>query len=319
MPEVERHRDEIAARVAAAVGRPVKIGRIEAGWLGLRPQISLADVRIYDAEGREALRLPSVENILAWRSLLYRDLRLHSVVIDGPKLTVRRDAHGALEVAGIRLAGVGDGGFAKWLLEQGDVAIRNAQIEWRDESRGAPPLALSDVNLHLRNGPARHALGLTAQLPADLGERLELRADLSGEAIAGAGAWQGRVYAELGHADLAAWRAWVDLPAGLVRGVGALRLWTTIENGTVRAVTADVAVADVAAQLDPGLAALELRSLRGRLQVRSLGDGYQITGRQLALAPLEGAALGPVDFQLVWHASGGTLSANAIDLAPLAR
>src|SRR5205085_8582930 len=65
LPQIERYRPEIVARVAATVGQPVKIGRIEAEWLGLRPQINLSDVRIYDAEGREALVLPSVENILS--------------------------------------------------------------------------------------------------------------------------------------------------------------------------------------------------------------------------------------------------------------
>ena len=59
LPQIERYRPEIVARVAATVGQPVKIGRIEAEWLGLRPQINLSDVRIYDAEGREALVLPT--------------------------------------------------------------------------------------------------------------------------------------------------------------------------------------------------------------------------------------------------------------------
>jgi uncharacterized protein (TIGR02099 family) len=296
----------------------VKIGRIEAGWLGLRPQISLSDVRIYDAEGREALRLPSVENILAWRSVLHGDLRLHSVVIDGPRLTVRRDAGGGLEVAGIRIGG-SDSAFAEWLLGQGDIEIRNAEIEWRDERRGAPALELSGVNLRLRNAPERHALGLSARLPAQLGEQLDLRAELAGRSLAAPEAWRGHLYAELGQADLAAWSAWVDLPAGLARGVGAVRLWTTIENGTVSAATADVAVADVAAVFGADLPALELESLRGRLQARSLAGGYQISGRGLALTPLDGAPIGPTDFQLAWHAGGGALSANAIELAPLAR
>jgi uncharacterized protein (TIGR02099 family) len=305
------------------VGRPVQIGRIEAVWLGLRPQINLADVRIYDAEGREALRLPSVENILAWRSLLYRSLRLHSIAIDGPRLTVRRDASGALEVAGLRLgaaaAAGASAGFSDWLLGQSDIEVRNAYIEWRDDKRGAPPLALSAVNLRLRNSAERHALGLSARLPAELGERLELRAELSGRSAAEEAGWSGRVYAEVGYADLAAWRAWVDLPAGLVRGAGALRLWASLEKGALRAATADVAAGDVAVVFGADLPALELDSLRGRLQARVSGDGYQLSGRQLALTALDGATIGPADFQVAWHANGGAASANAVDLAPLAR
>ena len=60
------------------------------------PHIRLTDVRIHDAQGREALVLPSVENVLAWRSLLHADLVLHSLVIEGPRLAVRRDPVGVV-------------------------------------------------------------------------------------------------------------------------------------------------------------------------------------------------------------------------------
>jgi uncharacterized protein (TIGR02099 family) len=300
----------------------VKIGRIEVAWPGLRPQITLTDVRIYDAEGREALRLPSVENIVAWRSLLYRDLRLHSVAIDGPRLAVRRDRSGALEVAGIRLrpaASGAPGAFSDWLLGQGDIEIRNAEIEWRDEKRGAPPLVLKAMNLHLRNAADRHSLGVSAQLPAVLGGHLEMRAEVDGRSFVEGGGWSGRLYAELGYADLAGWHAWVDLPAGVARGAGALRLWTSVENGAWRAATVDIAASDVALAFGEDLPALELDSLRGRVQARAFGDGYQVTGRQLRLGMLDGSAVGPADFQAAWRPSGGAFSVNAVELGPLAQ
>jgi uncharacterized protein (TIGR02099 family) len=279
-------------------------------------------VRIYDAEGREALRLPSVDNILAWRSLLYRDLRLHSVVIDGPRLAVRRDAAGGFEVAGVRLqraTGASPAGFSGWLLGQGDIEIRNAEIEWRDNKRGAPPLSLSGVNLHLRNDGNRHALGVSASLPAELGGRLELRAEVSGRPLAEAEPWSARVYAELGYADMAAWRRWIDLPVGIARGEAALRVWSSLENGAWRTVTADMIGSDVALLLGAELPAVELEALRGRLQARALNDGYQVTGRQVSLAQIGGPAIGPTDFQIVWRPGGGRANANAVDLGPLAR
>ena len=52
LPDIERYRGDIVAAVSRTVGAPVKIGAIEAGWLGLRPQVSLFDVRIQDAQGR---------------------------------------------------------------------------------------------------------------------------------------------------------------------------------------------------------------------------------------------------------------------------
>ena len=137
LPKVAEHREQIAAVAARTIGQPVKIGSIEAGWYGLRPQINLSDVRILDAEGREALVLPSIENVLSWSSLLHGEVRLSMLVIDGPRLTVRRDAAGAIYVAGLKLgASPGTPGFTDWLLGHDEIAIRNAEIEWHDEKRG---------------------------------------------------------------------------------------------------------------------------------------------------------------------------------------
>src|ERR1044072_7298344 len=74
LPDIERYRGEIVSRVSAALARPVQIGAIDAGWDRLRPQLGLSDVPILAKEGREALVLPRVENVLAWRSLLHLDL-----------------------------------------------------------------------------------------------------------------------------------------------------------------------------------------------------------------------------------------------------
>ena len=104
LPDIERYRGDIVAAMSRAIGLPVKIGahRAPAGWACGRGS-TLSDVRIYDAQGREALVLPAVENVVAWRSLLHGELRLHSLVIDGPQLAVRRDAAGDFYVAGLKI------------------------------------------------------------------------------------------------------------------------------------------------------------------------------------------------------------------------
>ena len=45
LPDIERFREPIVAAISQAIGRPVRVGAIEAGWLGLRPEIRLSDVR----------------------------------------------------------------------------------------------------------------------------------------------------------------------------------------------------------------------------------------------------------------------------------
>src|SRR5688572_26002643 len=321
LPDIERYREHIVAAMSRGIGLPVRVGRIEAGWLGLRPQITLSDVRIHDAQGREALVLPSVHNVIAWRSLLHGELRLHQLAIDGLRLGVRRDAAGDLYVAGTRLARGGSGGgpgFGGWLLRQGEIVVRNAEIEWHDEMRGAPPLALSALDLRVVSSATSLSLGLTARPPAELGTSLEVRALIHAGGLQGAG-WNGRVFAQVGYTDLAAWRAWVDYPFNIRHGQGALRVWSSVEQGEVKAVTADLALSDVWLALADELSPLELASLQGRVYARALADGVELSGQRLAMVMARGPEVPQTDFQIVWRPqAGGTLGASAIDLEAIA-
>src|SRR3989441_9979125 len=245
LPDIEHYRGDIVAAIERSVGLPIKIGGIEAGWLGLHPRISLSDVHLYDHQGREVLALPSIRNVVSWRSLLYGQIRLHSLAVDGPRLDVRRGADGALYVAGMKLAVDGERHFADWLLGQEEIVISNAEIEWRDEKRAAPPLALSALNLRLRNSGDQHSIGLTARPPEELGSSVELRAQLQGRSATDPAAWNGRLYAQLGYTDLAAWRAWIDYPLDVRAGQGAIRVWTTLENGRVKEGTAAANVVEL--------------------------------------------------------------------------
>ena len=318
LPRVEQLRPEIVARVTAVIGLPVKIGRIDAEWNGLRPQINLSDVRIYDAAGREALVLPSVENILSWRSLLHGQLRLYALRIDGLRLSVRRDSEGIFYVAGMKISPTGESGFSDWLLRQEEIEIRGAEVEWRDEKRAAPPLVLTAINLRLKTDGEHHAAGLTARLPEAIGTTLQLRAELAGTSLQQLAGWNGRTFVQLGQTELGAWRPWFDHPGAIQSGLGAVRAWGTIESGTLREVTADVELAQVNAKLGEELPPLELAALSGRLQARQSPDGYHLTARKLTFVPQGRPALAPVDFQLAWKADGGVASANTLELAPLA-
>ena len=325
LPDIERYRGDIVSAISQSIGLKVTIGGIEAGWLGLRPQLDFSDVRIFDHEGREALVLPSVENVLSWRSILFRDLRLHSLAIDSPRLAIRRAKDGALFVAGMRIDPKGaDGRLADWILGQREIVVRNAEIRWLDEQRAAPALELAALNFRLNNSGDEHLFGLSAHPPPALGGGLDVRGALVGKSIMDPALWSGKVYAELGSTDLAGWRAWVDYPLELRGGRGALRLWATLDQGTARRATADLALTGASLRLAPDLPVLELASVRGRVQGRAAGNGYKFSGHDLALALEGGPRMLPANFALSWHpVEGGdlteaSLEAARIELKPLA-
>lgn len=327
LPQAERYQAEVVAALSRAVGLPVKIGALHADWDGLRPRLTVTDLRVYDHGGREALVLPVVEHVVAWSSLPARELRLHTLSVEGPRLTVRRDAQGTIHVAGIALgaaaAGGGrEGGIADWILGQREIVIRHAEIEWRDEMRGAPPLALRDLQFRLRNRGDVHQVGMSAQPPRSLGARLDLRAALIGRSAAQPGDWNGRLYVELGTTDLAGWRPWLDYPFELNSGQGAFRLWATFGAGKLVEATADLALAGVAARLAPDLPELRLASVAGRVQGRQGERGYEFGVRRLALVPVQGPAMHGSSFSVRWDAAPGArgaASADLVELAPLAQ
>jgi uncharacterized protein (TIGR02099 family) len=326
LPQAERYQGQVVAALTRAVGLPVTIGALRADWDGLHPRLEVTDLRIYDRNGREALALPSVEPVVGWATLLAGDLRLYSLTIDGPRLTVRRGADGVLSVAGIALAaGAGTGGegrLTQWILGQREIIIRNAEIDWVDEQRGAPPLTLRSLQFRLRNRGEVHQIGLSARPPPELGAGVELRASLVGRNLAMPSAWDGRVYAELGYTDLAGWRAWFDYPVAVRSGQGALRMWATFGAGKLVDATADLALSGVAVRLADDLPELRLASVAGRVQGRGTAHGYEFGTRRLALIPVEGPAMHGTTFRASWEATEpprGTLSADLIELAPLAQ
>ena len=329
LPNIEAHREVIIGAFSRGLGLPVRVGGIEADWQGLNPRVNLIDVRVYDREGREALVLPAVHNVVSWRSLLSLQLRMRSLIIDAPRLAVRRDAAGRLYVAGLELAATGEGerggSAAAWILGQREIQVRNAEIEWVDVQRGAPPLKLSALNLRLRNVGGVHALGLNARPPEGFGSALVVRAELKGGTVTVPSKWSGRLYAEFSGTDLSAWQPWVDYPFELSRGRGALRMWVTLGAGQRARTTLDLQLSQVSARVAPTLPRLELSHLAGRLEGRAEGGNFELNARDLALTLADGEALAPTSFRFAWTPAAGTeaargeLNALRIDLAPLAR
>jgi uncharacterized protein (TIGR02099 family) len=325
LPEIERYHDRITAAASVAIGQPLTIGKIEADWDGLRPRLLFTDVRILDKLGQVALSLPRLENTVAWTSLPTAELRFHSLTIDHPDLSVRRDIQGHWYVAGFALESraTENQGNADWLLHQASVIIRNGRITWQDDLRAAPALVLEQVDLSIENRHGRHRFALRALPPDKLASRLDVRGNFYGDSLSDMSDWRGQLYTQLDYADVPAWKPWVTLPKVFKRGKGALRMWLGFEQGRVQSVEADVALAGVVARLAEDLPQLDLRELRGRLGWHEIERGFEITTQRLALQMRDGFKLRPTDFHLRLAGGqdakpgSGEIRANLLELADL--
>lgn len=296
LPDIEQYRPNIAAALTKAAGQRVSIGKIAADWHGLRPNLTLLDVQVHDRRGRPALVLSHIEGALSWSTLLWGEVRLHSLTIDRPGLAVRREADGAIYVGGIQVnQAQRESGFADWVLRQRWIIVQDATILWQDDMRQAPPLVLSKVSMRLENRGKHHDFGLRATPPPDLAEPLDVRGALQGASIDKPADWHGELYARMDRTDLAAWRSWVKLPFELQSGYGGVRLWVDFARKRVTGVTADMLLDNVKARLASDLPQLDLLTLGGRLSWREFEGGQEFQGRKLALAARDGTAVVPTD------------------------
>jgi len=317
LPNIDQHRERIAALASEAIGQPVTIGGIAAQWNGLRPHLSMARVVVHDGAGRPALELQRVEATLSWRSMLVGRAGTRMLEIIEPSLTIRRDAQGGLWVAGLPVAGGDeDAGFGRWVLAQRSIVIRHASVVWVDEARGAPDLWLKKVALRLESGGRRHRLGVTAVPPDGLAAPFDLRAEWRGDDLSRLAEWEGRVFVELRDTSLSGWEAWIDLPGGVESGTGAVRLWADMQAGRLVSLVSDVELAGVRARLAPGLATLAFDEMGGRLGWRQLQDGFELVLTRLALSQPGLPATSPTVARLRWHdpsarPAGGALPTGA--------
>ena len=322
LPNIAEYRGDIARIISEKTGRKVEIGSIRGNWEGLRPQLVLERVRVLDAQGRPAFEFSRVDNTLSWLSLVTLQLRFHALDVHRPTIEVRRDASGAIFVAGVQLTS--DSTFANWLLRQRDVELIDATVAWTDEQRAAPRLEFKHVNLHLINRGSRHRFGLHAYPPRELAAPIDLRGDLRGDNVEALADWNGRLYLELEYTDIAAWRQWLTFPVHFPRGQGAVRAWLTYSEHNLTGATVDLRLANVQTQLAADLPQLNLAELSGRIGWRSSPAGFELVTEKLGLTTTRGLTLHPADLRLNMIAGTnsapalGELQINALQLEPLA-
>lgn len=329
VPRIGDFRPQLEAQAARSLGVPVRIGDLRARTEGLIPSIELGDVALLDPEGREALRLPRVVVALSPRSVMRWGFE--QLYIERPELDIRREADGRLFVAGLPFSpgAPDDGEAADWLFSQGEVVIQGGTLRWTDALRAAPPLALQQVDLVIRNRGWRHALRLDATPPADWGDRFTLTGLFREPLLSThAGAWQrwsGQVYAQFARVDVSQLRHHADVGIEVARGHGALRAWVDVKRGQAVGGTADMDLADVNATLGPGLAPLALRSVTGRLSASLPPGGFEFSTQALQFTTEDGLHWPGGNLFARYagaegsHPAQGELRADRLDLEALAQ
>ena len=330
VPRIGELRPQLEATASRMTGMTVRVESINAHSTNLLPAFELGNIRLLDAQGREALRLPRVLVSLSPRSVL--NLKFDQILLDRPVLNVRRDAQGHIWLAGIDMssgAAEPDAVMLDRVFSQPEFVIRDGSIVWSDETRAVPPLALRAVDVVLRNRSRLHEFRFDATPPAEWGDRFTAMARFEQPFLSlNNGRWQewlGQVYADFSRIDVAQFKQYADPGVDVEDGRGAVRAWIDIQRGRVVAATADVALADVAVRVGRDLLPLQLSSLSGRLSGRFAPDGREFATRELAFDTADGIRWPGGNLSLKQQDAGalrppsGELTADRLDLAALAQ
>ena len=331
VPRIGDYRIQLQEQAGRALGVPVRIGTLSARSDGLIPALELGDVALLDAQGRAALSLPRVVVALSPRSL-WR-FGFEQLYIERPELDIRRSAEGRIFIAGLLFSDSdsGDTSAADWLFDQTEVVVRGGTLRWSDELRGAPPLALGDVDVLLRNGNWRHQLRIDATPPPAWGERFTLMGKLREPLLsAHSGNWQqwtGQLFADFQRVDASQLRHYLPADAGVAvaQGYGTVRAWVDVARGAMVGGSADLALSQVSATLGKQLQPLELASIQGRLSGKRQTSGFEVSTHGLQFVTGDGLRWPGGNLRLQHRTAArasparSELTADRLDLAALSR
>ncbi len=332
LPNIESYRADIVRNVANASGMAVSAKSLRGGWEGFRPFVELADVRFSDPKTETdapALVMPALHASLSWWALLLGEVRFHEVTLDAPELVLQRMQDGVIYFAGKPLnqkRANDDARLLPWLLEQPQLVIHDAALQWQDDMTGAAALRLTKLDLRIEKSGRRHRIGLRATPPRDIATSLEAQGML--EISKNQAQWElsGTLYANTTQASLAQWRRHLPIPDTIREATGNVRAWIDFDPAQphgVKTITADVNVVNVIAQFSKDLAPLALPRLAGRVEYRAEPGGFNIGSRALQFRTSAGIQLTPADFSVSLIAepgkvARGEMTGNGIDLKVVA-
>ena len=329
VPRINESRPWLEQLASKSLGLPVQIGTVSAQSNGLIPSISLQNVIILDAQGRVALRVPSVVAAISPQSLLVRGTE--QLLVEGAEMHIRRNADGQIFVAGVLIPATTsktNDPFTDWVFSQPELQFQKGIVHWTDELRNTPTASMSDIDLVMRNGILTHTMKLQATPPTGWGERVTVSAEFKEPFISLRtghwSQWKGQVFAYIPYFDASAMAPYAAFSSLQVQqGSGTARAWLDVEQGSFKSLTADVALHDVSAQTQVNLPPLALRTVTGRLGMHINGSDVEYFTQSLQFETADGLHWPGGNVRLQTKAAdgqqteSGTLDADKLDIAAI--
>jgi uncharacterized protein (TIGR02099 family) len=179
LPMAQEYRSYFETELGSYLGRPVSIGRLGARMQGLRPELVLRDVSVRDpGEGGSMLKFREMRLRLNMMRLISTgEFQPRSVSVVGAELSVTVEMDGSITIGGLE----DEDEPPRWLSDDGRWELLDSHIQWQDLKRNGPRRDFSDVDVWIVNDDGRHQVRITLDLPAALGQSIDVRLDYRGD------------------------------------------------------------------------------------------------------------------------------------------
>ncbi len=185
VPYADDFRQQIQSAISDVAGRDVIIGDIDASWRHFKPQIELQNVSIAlgDEQALEFGRVSLGVDLIS--SVLQRRLISNEIRLAGFELYVVESAEGRFSLAGLpasekRVDMALYRNLAQWLARQQQVVVENGTLYLTSEKRPELLQIFSKFGVYVVNADEHHQLAAQIDMPASLGGKVELVANLNG-------------------------------------------------------------------------------------------------------------------------------------------
>ena len=304
MPNISHYKANIANIASEKTGLKISIGDISANWDGLNPHFILTNMDIFDAQQRSALSFKHIEANLSWLSIPLLKPKLALLKINSPALTIRRMPDKKLFVAGIDMSGQSHPEFANWLLEQRNIDISNASIVWRDDFLNAPPLALNQLNLHIKN-PAiqnlisQHTFTISALPSVGSSEPILVTGHFYGNDISRINLWHGQITLAVKNTDLSVWKQWLNMPVDIKNGLGRASLTLDFANNSIKKIVSEVALNHLTILLKDATEPLAFQTVSGQFGFSATKDSEEFTGKHVNITMENGLDINNAEISIL--------------------
>ncbi len=280
---------EIEQGISEQIGLPVSIGSLDADMRWFTPRLKVLDLVIYKEDGKEKLFTLTEANFsLAYlESIRFMMPMVGDISLHGAELFIERHPNGKWVIQGFEVYERQSSNDSEELIElllSADIALIDSRIHWRDFTGRSRNMDFEGASVLLENDLGTLYFEIDTGLPADLGERLHVVAELDGDL---------RDFESLeaefhfGGSGLVL-QNWVDTTRikEFVHGSGRLdtNFWVHINKANITRISARINATDlVLANINDRNKTWSADRLQTTIFWRALNQGWRLDVRDLTL------------------------------------